>query len=71
MERILVTSTTLRSVGYDPIDHLLELEFVSGALYEYYDVPLDVYQGLKEAESHGQYFNYHIKQAGFEFRQVI
>jgi hypothetical protein len=63
MRRQSVTSSNLRSVGYDASTKILEIEFNSGGVYEYYNVPLAVYQGLMNAPSHGKYFHRHIKDS--------
>jgi len=56
-----VSSSDLRSVGYDSSTNTLEIEFNSGGVYQYYGVSLAVYQGLMNAPSHGKYFHAHIK----------
>jgi hypothetical protein len=61
MRRQLVSSSNLRSVGYDDSTNILEIEFNSGGIYQYFNVPLAVYQGLMNAPSHGKYFHRHIK----------
>ncbi len=61
MERNPVSSTSLRSVGYDPENRLLEVEFTSGRVYRYRNVPPDEYKDLMNAESHGQFFNARIR----------
>ena len=61
MQRTYVSSSDLRSVGYDPGSQTLEVEFVNGGIYQYYGVPATVYQGLMNAPSHGKYFHAHIK----------
>jgi len=66
MERQAVESTTMRSVGYDQTEQILELQFQSGAVYLYLDVPPAVYRELLEAESKGRYFNSEIRDA-YEF----
>lgn len=60
MHRINVESSNLKSMGYDQGSMLLEIEFNDGCIYHYYNLPLDVYQGLMSAPSHGKYFNQHI-----------
>ena len=62
MTRTAVTSSNLRSVGYDPASHILEIEFKNG-VYQYGDVPLEVYEALMAAASLGGYFAQHIKDA--------
>ena len=39
MRRQAVTSSMLNSIGYDAAHRSLEIEFVSGTVYEYLDVP--------------------------------
>jgi hypothetical protein len=56
-----VDSSLIRSVGYDLASSVLEVEFVEGRVYEYYDVPLSVYSELMNAGSKGEYFNEHVK----------
>ena len=56
MHRAPVTSTCLSSVGYDSKSQLLELEFESGGIYQYSDVPAHVHDELMDAESKGRFF---------------
>jgi hypothetical protein len=67
MRRQKVDSATLQSVGYESKRQVLELEFCSGALYRYFEVPEEEHQALLGAESKGRYFGLHIRdQYGFE-----
>ena len=61
MERQSVVSFNLVSVGYDEDSSTLEVEFKSGAVYRYFNVPLFEYERLMAASSHGIYFNANIK----------
>jgi hypothetical protein len=61
MESTAVTSTTLSSVAYDEVQHLLELEFISRSVYRYFDIPASVHADLLEAASKGAYFNQEIR----------
>jgi hypothetical protein len=61
MNRTQVTSSNIRSVGYDADKRLLEIEFNSGAVYQYDEVPLEVHQGLMAAPSVGSFFASEIK----------
>ena len=61
MQRQLVSSTSLRSVGYDPENQELEIEFTSGKVYRYHHVSPEVYAELMQAESLGQFFNAQIR----------
>lgn len=61
MDRISVRSSNIRSVGYDLASSTLEIEFNSGSVYQYLNVPADEYEGLMNASSKGRYFNSNIK----------
>lgn len=61
MQRAVVDSTTMRSVGYDSTQQMLEVEFTSGAVYRYLEVPAAVFDELMKAESKGRYFNEEIR----------
>ena len=61
MKRTVVSSSNLASVGYDPASQSLEIEFTTGRVYEYFDVPQQTYDKLMAAESHGRYFNAYIR----------
>lgn len=61
MKRIPVTSSNIAQVGYDPETQTLEVEFHSGAVYQYFDVPQSVYDALMNAESIGGFLNSQIK----------
>lgn len=61
MTREHVHSTTIRSLGYSAPSRTLEIEFVSGAVYRYADVPHDTYAALKTSQSKGQHFNDRIR----------
>ena len=61
MQRIEVESTSLASIGYDPASRTLEVEFQSGAVYHYRDVPFPVAKALATAESVGSYFSRFVR----------
>ena len=52
-----VESTTLATVAYDDAQALLQLEFRSLAIYQYFGVPPAVHAALLRAPSKGSYFN--------------
>lgn len=59
MNMIPVSSSNIASIGYD--GSTLYVHFNSGGLYEYYNVPLSVYNGLISASSHGSYLATYVK----------
>ena len=44
-------------MNYDEAAATLQIEFISGAVYRYFDVPPDVFDELHAAFSKGQAFN--------------
>ena len=69
MERFPVSSSLLKSVGYDSDGKLLEVEFRSLAVYAYWEVPLWAYEGLMTARSKGRYFDARIRDR-YPFQRV-
>ncbi|MCL5744217.1 MAG: KTSC domain-containing protein [Acidobacteria bacterium] len=64
-----VESTTLATVAYDQARELLQLEFCSRAIYQYFGVPAAVHAALLSARSKGSYFNQTIR-GRFSYRLV-
>lgn len=69
MKRDQVASSNLVSVGYDPRSETLEIEFMNGSVYQYYNVPESIYDALIAAPSAGRFFAYQIKDA-FPYSRV-
>lgn len=64
-----VESTTLVTVSYDEARELLQLEFCSRAIYQYFHVPAAAHQALLDAPSKGRYFNQAIR-GRFPYRLI-
>ena len=63
-----VTSSAIRSLGYNQQTRTLQIEFTSGAVYEYPNVPWSLYEAFDRAESKGTFFDAYIRNAGFDYR---
>ena len=61
MERIPLESEALASIGYDPAQRVLEVEFASGRVYQYFGVPQSEVQRMLEAPSQGAYFSDRVR----------
>ena len=60
--RVLVESSAISAILYDPKSQTLDIEFkISGEIHRYFEVPNDVYQELLRASSKGAYLNSQIK----------
>lgn len=54
-------STVISSIYYDAESTVLRIQFVSGLVYAYKNVPPEIYTALKTSKTKGIYFNQHIK----------
>lgn len=63
MNRSCVASTSVASIGYDEATETLEVEFLNGSIYQYYNVPISIYEQNMQAGSKGKFFNMYIKNA--------
>ena len=61
MKRSPVASSNISSIGYDKNRQTLEIEFISGAVYQYFDIPEEKYQDIISSASIGRYFYDNIK----------
>jgi len=61
MDRQSVTSSNVASVGYDSDSSTLEVEFKDGSIYQYFDVPEAIYNGLIGAGSVGGFLASQVK----------
>ena len=69
MHRRPIESSVLAEVGYDQGRRLLEVKLVSGAVYQYLDVPAREFMALLAADSSGRYYNTNIKP-NYEYRKI-
>lgn len=61
MDRKAVKSTFLKSVGYDPEKHRMELEFCDGDCFCYNNIPPRLHKDLMESDSLGKFFLKKVK----------
>jgi hypothetical protein len=64
-----VISTSIAAVSYDEQSRVLELEYASGRVYRYLDVPEEVVTWLRKARSKGGFVNRMIKDR-YEYTEV-
>ena len=56
-----VRSSFIDSVGYDEFGKRLVVRLKSGLIYEYLNVPRDIFLGLIDADSKGHFYTKHIR----------
>jgi hypothetical protein len=69
MDRKIVDSSNVISVGYDNSTRTLEVEFKGGSIYQYFDVPINEYEQLVSADSIGKYIATNIK-GNYSFKKL-
>ncbi|PCH75949.1 MAG: KTSC domain-containing protein [Flavobacteriaceae bacterium] len=61
MERKYIESSMIRSIGFGFESSILEIEFNSGAVWQYSDFPESEWYVFESAESQGKFFHNNIK----------
>lgn len=69
MERKRVNASTIRSVGYDARQQVLEIEFSSGSIIQYSGVSPEVHRRFMSAPSPGSFFQDQIEE-NFSGRRI-
>ena len=69
MNRTPVKSSNIRSIGYDPGENVLEIEFSTGSVYQYLAVPSSVHANFMRASSKGSFFASQIRNK-YRTRQI-
>jgi len=68
IKRSRVKSSAISSIGYNAEKKILEIEYFSGEVYDYLNVPEDIFNELMQAESKGTFANTRIKDH-YEFEK--
>ena len=62
MEKIRVKSNTIRTVGYDELAQILEIDFQQGGTYRYFGVSKKIYDNMiKPSSTPEEYYERFIK----------
>jgi len=61
MDMIQVDSSNVAAIGYDSDSETLQIEFNNGTTYQYFDIPEQIFEGLRDAGSVGGYLAAQIK----------
>lgn len=70
MKRVPVVSSNVAEIGYDSATKTLEVAFKRGGVYQYFNVPSSIHDGLMAAPSVGRYLDVNVKKAGYAVRKV-
>jgi hypothetical protein len=69
MNRKPVSSSSIRSIGYDPDAKILEVELQNGGIYQYFQVPRETHDDLINAASIGRYYSKYVRDS-YKYRKV-
>lgn len=63
-------SSHLQSYEYDPESQTLQVTFVNGDIYQYYNVPQTEYWNLAQSGGSGAYFHSKIRM-GYNYQKIF
>lgn len=55
------TSSNISRISYDETSSNLEVEFLNGRVYQYFDIPVLIWQQFKQSDSKGKFLHTTIK----------
>jgi hypothetical protein len=55
-------SSVVAAMEYNEGVHTLRITYTPGAVYDYHNVPPDVYEEMKAADSKGTFLNHEVKE---------
>jgi hypothetical protein len=61
MDRISVNHNEFRTVGYEPLELLMEVEFQDGRIYLFSDIPMALYDSFIAADNMSDFYHTHIE----------
>lgn len=67
IEMYKVTSSNVMAVGYDAENSELYVQYQGGGIYRYENVPINIWEGLKEADSKGSFLHWMLKINSLQF----
>lgn len=59
---VSIKSSNLQFASYNTTHKVLKVTFNNGSIYEYYDIPWQIFTKFRMAESQGKYFNTNISK---------
>lgn len=69
MEWHTVSSSNVAAVGYNPGREVMGVTFLSGSEYNYFGVPEDIYEAVRDAPSVGKALNALVKRT-FSYERI-
>ena len=66
---VIIQSSNLKSASYDTSTKVLTTVFNNGSIYQYYDVPWELFTKFRMAESQGKHFNMNISK-NYKYKKI-
>ena len=70
MHRTAVTSSNVKSVGFDRASGVLEVEYLNGNVYHYPETKPEDYAALLASKSKGRHLQQHFVKAGRAYQKL-
>lgn len=70
MIEILIESSNLKSAKFNTEDKSLLIEFNNGSIYEYDEVPWEIFTKFRMAKSQGKFFNANMSRK-YKYKKII
>ena len=65
-----IISSYFKKIGYDNKERILQIEFNNGEIYQYFKVPVFLYEQLQRADSKGKFFIKKIRD-NFNYKRIV
>lgn len=69
-KRTPVISSCISSIGYSDKERVLEVEFYTGTIYHYYNVPPHEYRSIMNSPSKGGFLKQYIEKR-YKYKRVL
>jgi hypothetical protein len=66
---VVINSSNLKSATYQTEAKTLAVTFKNGSIYEYYDVPWEIFTKLRMSDSQGKFLNAYINKV-YKYKKV-
>lgn len=61
MDRTEVIAGDVAAIWYEPLDEILEVEFNNLCVFNFFEVPNDIYEAFMSSDDHDNYFENYIE----------
>ncbi|HUU89254.1 MAG TPA: KTSC domain-containing protein [Candidatus Glassbacteria bacterium] len=66
---VVINSSNLKFASYQTEVKTLTITFKNDSIYEYYDVPWEIFTKLRMSESQGKFFNMNISRV-YKYKKI-